>query len=67
MEVRTGTENRSKAVCRELINMGASVEPKFTNEVTHVIFKDGKKSTVDKAQKRGVFVVSVLWVDRFVS
>lgn len=42
---------------------------RFTNDepVTHVIWKDGKKSTKDKALKRGLHLVSVLWVDRYVS
>ncbi|XP_076441370.1 microcephalin-like [Babylonia areolata] len=43
--------------------MGAKVEEKFSDDVTHVIFKEGKKRTLDKAQKLGVHLVSVLWVD----
>jgi microcephalin len=45
------------------VQLGATVEPKLTNEVTHVIFKDGKKSTRDKAKKKGVHLVSVLWIE----
>ena len=64
VEVRSQNENRSRCIIRELTQLGAEVVPKFTNEVTHVIFKDGKKATRDKAQKKGIHLVSVLWVDR---
>ncbi|KAB0371797.1 hypothetical protein FD755_016735 [Muntiacus reevesi] len=33
-------------------------------KVTHVVFKDGYPSTWEKAQKRGVKLVSVLWVEK---
>ena len=59
-------ENRSKAVCRELILLGAQIEDNFTDQVTHVIFKDGKKKTFERATKLGLYVVSVLWVERYV-
>nr|XP_037841284.1 microcephalin isoform X6 [Chlorocebus sabaeus] len=44
--------------------MGAKVSKTFNKQVTHVIFKDGYQSTWDKAQKRGVKLVSVLWVEK---
>ncbi|XP_071496436.1 microcephalin-like [Diadema antillarum] len=63
VEVRTKAENRSKGVSKQLELLGAKVSTKFTNDVTHVIWKDGKKSTRDKATKKGINLVSVLWVD----
>ena len=42
VEVRAKHENRSGAVAHALRKLGAIVESKFTNEVTHVIYKDGK-------------------------
>ncbi|XP_076441070.1 microcephalin-like [Babylonia areolata] len=63
VEVRTANDNRSAAVKWVLERMGAKVEEKFSDDVTHVIFKEGKKRTLDKAQKLGVHLVSVLWVD----
>ncbi|XP_071807312.1 microcephalin-like isoform X2 [Asterias amurensis] len=65
VEVRTKTENRSNSVRKQLERLGATVVMRFTNDepVTHVIWKDGKKSTKDKALKRGLHLVSVLWVD----
>ncbi|XP_011669005.2 microcephalin [Strongylocentrotus purpuratus] len=63
VEVRTKTENRSKGVSKQLELLGAKVEKKFTNDVTHVVWKDGKKSTRDRAVKKGIRLVSVLWVD----
>lgn len=44
-------------------DMGGTVSSTFTTKVTHVVFKDGKKSTLDKAKKRAVCVVSTLWVE----
>lgn len=64
VEVRTGAENRSRAVMKELALLGATLVTKLTNEVTHVIFKEGRKSTKERALKKGLHLVSVLWVDR---
>ncbi|XP_027629112.1 microcephalin isoform X2 [Tupaia chinensis] len=44
--------------------MGAKVSKTFNKQVTHVIFKDGYQSTWNKAQKKGVKLVSVLWVEK---
>ncbi|XP_037589344.1 microcephalin isoform X3 [Cebus imitator] len=59
-----GTENYSKTFTTQLMDMGAKVSKTFNKQVTHVIFKDGYRSTWDKAQKRGVKLVSVLWVEK---
>lgn len=40
------------------------VSKTFNKQVTHVVFKDGYQSTWDKAQKKGVKLVSVLWVEK---
>ncbi|XP_008053485.1 microcephalin-like [Carlito syrichta] len=60
----TKTENYSKTFMNQLQDMGATVSKTFNKQVTHVVFKDGYQSTWDKAQKRGVKLVSVLWVDK---
>ncbi|XP_011814270.1 PREDICTED: microcephalin-like [Colobus angolensis palliatus] len=59
-----GTENYSKTFTTQLVDMGAKVSKTFNQQVTHVIFKDGYQSTWDKAQKRGLKLVSVLWVEK---
>ncbi|XP_070220363.1 microcephalin isoform X3 [Bos mutus] len=59
-----GTENYSKTFRNQLVDMGAKVSKTFNKQVTHVVFKDGYQSTWEKAQKRGVKLVSVLWVDK---
>lgn len=59
-----GTENYSKTFTNQLLDMGAKVSKTFNKQVTHVVFKDGYQSTWDKAQKRGVKLVSVLWVEK---
>ncbi|XP_069741330.1 microcephalin isoform X3 [Narcine bancroftii] len=58
------TENYSKSFIDNLLDMGATVLKYFNKQVTHVIFKDGHESVWNKAQKTGVKLVSVLWVER---
>ena len=64
VEVRTKHDNHSTAVRQVLGKMGACIEDKLTNDVTHVIFKEGRKRTKERACKLGAHLVSVLWVDR---
>ncbi|XP_039271269.2 microcephalin-like [Styela clava] len=60
------TDNRSCVFRNFLTRMGATVVRKFTKEhpITHVVFKDGHKSVIQKAQKRNIKLVTCLWVDR---
>ncbi|XP_069707615.1 microcephalin [Phaenicophaeus curvirostris] len=58
------TENYSKTFEQQLIDMGAKVSKTLNKHVTHVIFKDGRLTTWRKAQKMGVKIVSVLWVEK---
>lgn len=43
VEVRSTNDNRSKAICRELVQLGAVVAKTFTDDVTHVVLKEGSK------------------------
>lgn len=63
IEARSNTENRFEGISKQMEMLGATVVKKFTPEVTHVIFKDGKKTTREKAIKKGIHLVSVLWVE----
>nr|XP_047933997.1 microcephalin isoform X2 [Anser cygnoides] len=58
------TENYSKAFEKQLLDMGAKVSKTFNKHVTHVVFKEGRSATWRKAQKAGVKIVSVLWVEK---
>ncbi|NWR65606.1 MCPH1 protein, partial [Bucorvus abyssinicus] len=58
------TENYSKTFEHQLLDMGAKVSKTLNKHVTHVIFKDGHLATWRKAQKMGVRLVSVLWVEK---
>ncbi|XP_015270065.1 PREDICTED: microcephalin [Gekko japonicus] len=58
------TENYSEAFTQKLLDMGAKVSKTFSKQVTHVIFKDGHWSTWNRAQKAGIKLVSVLWVEK---
>ncbi|XP_068793436.1 microcephalin isoform X3 [Struthio camelus] len=58
------TENYSKTFEQQLLDMGAKVSKTFNKQVTHVVFKEGRLATWRKAQKTGVKIVSVLWVEK---
>ncbi|KFZ56638.1 Microcephalin, partial [Podiceps cristatus] len=58
------TENYSKTFEQQLLHMGAKVSKTLNKHVTHVVFKDGRLATWRKAQKMGVKIVSVLWVEK---
>ncbi|NXR51732.1 MCPH1 protein, partial [Hippolais icterina] len=58
------TENYSKTFEQQLLDMGAKVSKTLNKHVTHVVFKDGHLTTWKKAQKMGVKIVSVLWVEK---
>lgn len=62
--VRASFENQQEDLLIFLIVVFVSqISPRFTKDVTHVVFKDGKATVIEKAQKLGLFVISVLWVD----
>lgn len=63
VDVRTESDNRSRAVGLELEHLGATVVDRFTDDVTHFVYKDGKKRSLDMALRRKVQLVSVLWVE----
>ena len=67
VDVRTESDNRSRAIGHELQQLGAVVVDRLTDDVTHVIYKDGRKRTLDAALKRKLHLVTVLWVERSVS
>ncbi|XP_030346706.1 microcephalin isoform X3 [Strigops habroptila] len=58
------TENYSETFEQQLLDMGAKVSKTLNKHVTHVVFKDGHLATWRKAQKLGVKIVSVLWVEK---
>lgn len=58
------TENYSKPFIQQLQEMGAEVAKTLNKQVTHVVFKNGRHATWNKAKKMGVRLVSVLWVAR---
>ena len=62
VDVRTGSDNRSKSIANEMERMGAVILAHFSKKVTHVIFKDGSKPVYDKAKSLGIPILSYLWV-----
>lgn len=63
VEVRSGGDNRSMGVKDQLQRLGAVVSETFSDDVTHVVFKDGLPSTYNRALRRRIPVVSVLWIE----
>ncbi|RDD41310.1 Microcephalin [Trichoplax sp. H2] len=63
VEVRSSQEDRSASVNHQLMNMGAEVVNKLSKRVTHIVYKTGKKSTVETARKNSTPLLNVLWVD----
>ena len=65
VDVRSDQDNRSEAIERQLLRLGATIVPKLSNDVTHVVFKDGRKLTCERAKRWNLHLVSVLWVERY--
>ncbi|KAL7049475.1 hypothetical protein ACKWTF_003711 [Chironomus riparius] len=63
VEVRTGDDNRSAGIKSILLGEGIKVNDKLYRNTTHVIFKDGLLSTYKQAQKMGIPVTNILWID----
>ncbi|XP_064110798.1 uncharacterized protein LOC135218422 isoform X2 [Macrobrachium nipponense] len=63
VEVRIKRANHSDVIKDQLKALGAVVRERLTSDVTHVIFRDGSKGTFNRAKKRGLHLVSSLWVD----
>ncbi|KAK4312922.1 hypothetical protein Pmani_015693 [Petrolisthes manimaculis] len=63
VEVRMEGDNRSGVIMDQLKALGASVQDRLNQTVTHVIFKDGTKSVFMRARKRGLHILSSLWVE----
>merc|ERR1712002_1011431 len=61
-----GKYNRSHIFAKMLTRMGAKVEHDFNKDkkLAHLIFKDGRKVFLKKAQQRSVKVVSCNWVEK---
>lgn len=57
--------NKAKTSAMKVIleNLGATVKDSFSNEVTHVIFKQGSPETYKRAKLLNVHLVSVLWIE----
>ena len=43
--------------------MGGICHPKLNSKVTHVVFRDGRGATYEKALKKGLHLVNVLWLE----
>ncbi|KAK7794285.1 hypothetical protein R5R35_014571 [Gryllus longicercus] len=58
-------EDISSVIKKELEKLGAVVVPTFTKNdpVSIILFNDGHVSTYKKAKKRGIPLVSVLWIE----
>lgn len=62
VDIRTAEDNRSGGVQEHLSERGINVTTDLT-KATHIIFKDGLKSTFAKGKELNLPFVSLLWVD----
>lgn len=67
VDVRSDNDNHSIAVSEVLESLGASIANKLLPHVTHIIFKNGSRTTLTTAKQYKCKVVSVQWVERYVS
>ncbi|XP_062507282.1 microcephalin-like isoform X2 [Corticium candelabrum] len=63
VDVRGQCENRFRGIAREVEKLGGKAVSRFTSDITHVIFQNGKTHVKEKADKKGIPVVSVLWLE----
>ncbi|XP_064486340.1 microcephalin-like isoform X2 [Ornithodoros turicata] len=63
VEVRCGTEDISVGLMALLEKLGATVLKRMSHTVTHVVFRQGRRSTRKKALEWNIPMVSPLWVD----
>lgn len=49
---------------QQALAYGGKVSEKLTNNVTHLIWSDGRIKTVNKAQEMNIKIVSPLWFER---
>ncbi|KAI5735753.1 hypothetical protein M8J77_022174 [Diaphorina citri] len=62
VDIRLDGSDKSRGVIKILNHLGAKVSKFFDRNVTHIIFYEGALSTVEKARKFGIPLVSVAWV-----
>lgn len=62
VDVRTGEDNRSAGIQEHLNSRGIKTTTDMTKS-THIIFKDGLKSTFMKGKELNLPFVSLLWID----
>ena len=43
--------------------MGGTCHSRLDADVTHVVFRDGRGATYEKALKKGLHLVNVLWLE----
>lgn len=63
VEVRSGHEDRTESIKTIMKMLGATVCDRITKKTTHVIFKGGRLSTYQKAEKLGIPLVPIMWIE----
>lgn len=63
IEVRVGTEDVSSAFESLMTRLGATVRRHLGPSVTHVVFREGRVSTRNRALQLGIPIVGPLWVE----
>ncbi|XP_059614258.1 uncharacterized protein LOC132260265 [Phlebotomus argentipes] len=63
VEVRSGRDDRTNSIKTVIRDMGVKVNDTFLKNTTHVIFREGRLSTYNKAKKSNIPIVSILWIE----
>uniref|UniRef100_A0A336K1X2 CSON013513 protein n=1 Tax=Culicoides sonorensis TaxID=179676 RepID=A0A336K1X2_CULSO len=62
IDIRTGEDNRSEGIKMHLRSKGITVTDDITT-ATHIIFKEGLKTTFKRGKELNLPFVSLLWID----
>ncbi len=66
VNISDGDASSTEEYKKKLEDAGAAVQARFSKNLTHVVFKDGKQALLDNIKKESDFsgkIVSPLWVD----
>ena len=63
VEVKINQLDKSSCVTTRLKSMGATIAKRLSKRCTHLVFKDGRATTYNKAKNLGLHIVSVSWIE----
>ncbi len=64
VDARSEFGDLSGPIAAQVTALGGETSASFSPSVTHVVFKNGKKATADRAVKRALPMVSIAWIEK---